>query len=1062
MRKFITIILVLLMLMSALPMGVASADSGVYQYVRVKLSTNNASTLNFDVSGEYFIQENNVRFSDGRLTVSVNNSRVIVSHSLLGELYRGTRVSLMRMDLDRNEGYLRLNERKYLGHMYITVTSNGYLQVVNKVPMAQYLYGVLVSEMNNSFPLEALKAQAIASKNYAISKMNSNGAYDVLDTTLDQVYRGYNANATRVIDAVDSTIRNVLMADENIIRAFFAHSNGGETNLPSYAWGNSGGSVDNGFSITLDQDDLTGAASILETLYVPFNNGGTSNEQFNSLLMRKAGELLGADVINIVSIDAFELNTPAFANTTRNLTNVYVKLKVMIMADEEENNKNIMEAEFEFAPYELLNAGVFSNSSLRIYWGENTEGGYTVYHARFGHGVGLSQWGAYEMADNGKTYREILSFYYPNATLTNVNITMPDDPVPGPITQPTSPPTSAPTTAPTNTPYPTSTPPGDHDFISYGEINANGVNFRSGPATSYSIIDVLYRGDVLYVIEEVDGWYHAVTEDGIQGYVRSNFLNILGTFDDNDIVARGRITTGGINLRSGPSFSYEIVHVLENGEIVDILDYSSSWYKVRTEDNITGYVRSMYVEITEYIDNPTPQPTPSMTSMPIITPTMPPITQSGYINANGVNLRAGAGTNYQILGVLLRNDEVGIIREVGDWYQIYAQRLGFTGFVKGNFVTLDQPTPTNTPQPIDIPAPDNPMSGVITANGVNFRSGPGTQYDIIGVLRRDDALIVYETVGEWYRVRHEDSSGYVHSDYVRLIGEYVPDYPDGAIALGVTTGNVNLRTGPSTDYELIMTVPNGSQIVIYSEQDGWYEVEYDGERGYISGKYVRITQTIGEEPEPEPDLMPIGEGVTTNRVYLRTGPGTDYNALMLVESGKSVTLYGLYDGWYHVSYMGTMGYMYAAYVRLIESEPEVGLQPAVGTVTGNVNFRTGAGTNYSVISTIYKNSNVQVIGQCMDWYYVLYGGRAGYVHKAYVSITTAGNLAIENVNETAFAIDTVTLNDVNLRMAQSLTSSVIRCIPRGDDVTVYYVADGWCLVNHNGAWGYTVDYYIDL
>ena len=82
MRKFITIILVLLMLMSALPMGVASADSGVYQYVRVKLSTNNASTLNFDVSGEYFIQENNVRFSDGRLTVSVNNSRVIVEHMM--------------------------------------------------------------------------------------------------------------------------------------------------------------------------------------------------------------------------------------------------------------------------------------------------------------------------------------------------------------------------------------------------------------------------------------------------------------------------------------------------------------------------------------------------------------------------------------------------------------------------------------------------------------------------------------------------------------------------------------------------------------------------------------------------------------------------------------------------------------------------------------------------------------------------------------------------------------------------------------------------------------------
>lgn len=68
------------------------------------------------------------------------------------------------MNMDRSAGYAQLstNSRKYLGHFYIKLASNGYIQVVNKVPLAHYLYGVVGYEMNNSYPIEALKAQAVA------------------------------------------------------------------------------------------------------------------------------------------------------------------------------------------------------------------------------------------------------------------------------------------------------------------------------------------------------------------------------------------------------------------------------------------------------------------------------------------------------------------------------------------------------------------------------------------------------------------------------------------------------------------------------------------------------------------------------------------------------------------------------------------------------------------------------------------------------------------------------------------------------------------------------------
>ena len=89
--------------------------------------------------------------------------------------------------------------------------------------------------MSDSFPMEALKAQAIAAKCYALS-LRSSGDYDIGDTSSDQVYRGYYAGYSNVIAAVDSTIQEVLTVNGKLLCTYYAASNGGETMLPSQAW----------------------------------------------------------------------------------------------------------------------------------------------------------------------------------------------------------------------------------------------------------------------------------------------------------------------------------------------------------------------------------------------------------------------------------------------------------------------------------------------------------------------------------------------------------------------------------------------------------------------------------------------------------------------------------------------------------------------------------------------------------------------------------------------------------------------------------------------------------
>ena len=157
----------------AFPAREASAAAD-YSTIKVKLTTNNATVISMSVKGEYFLNENGASFHGGTLTLRANaDGTLTVSHSTEGELYTGASVSVMRAQMKPSAGYMYFNSRSYLGHFNVRVLSSGFLQVVNVVPLAHYLYGVVGHEMSNTFPIEALKAQAVAAKCYVLTGMKT-------------------------------------------------------------------------------------------------------------------------------------------------------------------------------------------------------------------------------------------------------------------------------------------------------------------------------------------------------------------------------------------------------------------------------------------------------------------------------------------------------------------------------------------------------------------------------------------------------------------------------------------------------------------------------------------------------------------------------------------------------------------------------------------------------------------------------------------------------------------------------------------------------------------------
>ena len=273
--------LAVLVLTICMPSDVGYAASD-YSFIRVLLSTpHNTAAHTITVAGSYTIKEKaDYKVTAGKYTVKLNGATVqLVKDGVTTDIgTKCTFVPASYTDLGNLITVDKASSRKYLGDIIFyknKFKTNGNLvdklHVVNRVPMEQYLYGVIGAEIGAGSHIEALKTQAVAARGYAINQLApSEPNYEVTDTTAYQAYVGYSDNA-RVKQAVDETKGQVVTYNGKICVTFFGASNGGQTELPGNAFG--GGSSKNAQYPYLAQKDdpydVKNTASKSQVLYIP-------------------------------------------------------------------------------------------------------------------------------------------------------------------------------------------------------------------------------------------------------------------------------------------------------------------------------------------------------------------------------------------------------------------------------------------------------------------------------------------------------------------------------------------------------------------------------------------------------------------------------------------------------------------------------------------------------------------------------------------------------------------------------------------------------------------------
>ncbi|NGM81918.1 SpoIID/LytB domain-containing protein [Paenibacillus sp. 7124] len=202
------------------------------------------------------------------------------------------------------------SKRTYRGSLELG-GSNGSLSVINELPLEQYLYSVVGGEVSASWPAEALKAQAVAARSYALAQGLRFDIANVVDTTLSQVYNGIGTEAPSVTSAVDATSGEVLKSGGNLVEAVFSSNSGGKTADPSEVW-NSGGNV---FASVDSSEDSSAVASAKKWYYVQLPGGLDGYVREDNVKLTGDKTPAGLDILTATTKDVNVRPLPVIDNS---------------------------------------------------------------------------------------------------------------------------------------------------------------------------------------------------------------------------------------------------------------------------------------------------------------------------------------------------------------------------------------------------------------------------------------------------------------------------------------------------------------------------------------------------------------------------------------------------------------------------------------------------------------------------------------------------------------------------------------------------------------------------
>ena len=936
-KRLAALLLALLLTLFLLPS--ARADSGVVSgttvsgTVRVYLSSISSLTaVDVSIAGSYSVGGDASRALARGQNIRVSNSGGTLMMTTNGQTQTmGSRFKLRRHQTSGENG-VRIAQARYPASLYPGdiefIAKGGNVQIIVHVYMEDYMLGVLPYEMDNSFPLEALKAQAVAARTYALKKMSAQAAtYDVVDTTSDQVYNGTPSGNARCAQAVQETSNIVGTVNGEYMASYYTASNGGQTESVKNAWGSGSYGY---LQVKDDPYDLRNGASIAKSVTF-YRDGTTSVSALTELLRTEAAMLVGADSVQITAINGVTLAEPKYPEPSRVYKKILVNLTLSGYGDVTVTLDYFSQVEGLCS----LSINVLKNETLTV---TEAVGGYKLTARRFGHGVGMSQRGAQQMANEGFTYDQILEFYYPGLTRTRYTMTRTllssIDGTPDTPSTPDEPIADAkPAVVTLKNPL-------------------DSLNLRQQPTTASSILARMPHGTQVNLLGR-EGEWSRVQYGTLTGYVMTSYLTVQEDGVDetpSGVVSRGTATVAlsdesqTLNLRAAPTTNAAVLSRLRHGQTLTVLERYANWTYVQY-GTLSGYVMNDYIVYDaggdenggSGGDDNGANGGQAVAQVAIVLP------------SGGLNLRAGANTSSGVIMVLPQGTMLTVTGEVHDNGMLPVLLGSVAGYVSSDYVYVTDealatatpaPNATSTPAPVPTQAPvqtpaQNEREATVRAyGGLKLRRQPDTASATLATMPYGTVVTVTgESVNGFYAVSYEELSGYASAQYLTF-GTDAPQptaeptkvpaasHPvTGRIGTVTAPSGLNLRADSSQYANVLATLGYGVQVTVTGERvSGFYPVRIGTLSGYVSADYISFDSEAAATAAPTATPAPSTGGYrvvveSDNGLNLRAQPSANSDVLYVLPYGMVLTVLGEGEnGFLYVQWGGYTGYVSGAYV----------------------------------------------------------------------------------------------------------------------------------------------------
>ncbi|AQW23793.1 SH3 domain-containing protein [Clostridium perfringens] len=399
----------------------------------------------------------------------------------------------------------------------------------------------------------------------------------------------------------------------------------------------------------------------------------------------------------------------------------------------------------------------------------------------------------------------------------------------------------------------------------------------------------------------------------------------------------------------------------------------------------------------------------------------------------------------------------------------------------------------------------NSFGEIISSEDLGLRKGADSSHEIITSIPRGARVNIIDKISDnWYKVGYKDFVGYVEAKDIRVLGDNLNQDNVGLIS----ANQLNVRTSPNENGQVIGTLHKNDKVNVLDKSiDGWYKIDFNGRRAYVSSKYVNLISYKNNEVKTEVKKEPIeGTGKVNINTALNVRQASTTNSRIIgsLKGGEKVNIISESNGFYKIEFNNSYGYVYSKYIskdgdsekvqvvkqeevkkeKVDESKKEAKATPkaepvvlavrslnktGIVNVSSSLNVREGASTSSKVIGSLSGNTKVTIVGEEGAFYKIEYKGSHGYVAKEYVKDVTESNNSNQGTQtpekpstpESTEKTGIVNVSSsLNVREGASTSSKVIGSLSGNTKVTIVGEEGAFYKIEYKGSHGYIAKEYV--